>query len=41
MVSLFPGHVALHAEGKYTHLLMNLKEDAAEENLTTNCCFCL
>jgi len=27
----FPGHMALHAEGKYTNLLMNMKEDAGEE----------
>jgi len=31
MISGFPGHMALHAEGKHTNLLLNIKEDANEE----------
>jgi len=31
IMSKFPGHMALHAEGKYTNLLLNIKEDADEE----------
>ncbi len=30
-VSRFPGHMALHAEGKYTNLLINVNEKAKEE----------
>lgn len=33
LISGFPGHMALHAEGKFTNLLMNMKEDADEEIL--------
>jgi len=33
LISMFPGHMALHAEGKFTNLLMNMKEDANEEIL--------